>query len=264
MQSPLESLTVRSTGSVPCADELSLLLVAPEDSDLDAIIRTTAHRYPAWRVTRIAPDADWHRRLSAESLDVVLLAQSAIEPNGPCDRADVAQAALADLRERVPKLRIVVFGHNLSDVFVSRMLRLGIHGLVDSGSVDRDRLAEAIEEVCRGGYWLARKALEKLIHSTAETERVIERSFLEQVASMQASLTRREADVLERLLEGLSTRDIAGQLFVSEQGVKLHLGRLFKKFGVSNRSQLILHAFQQVCPFNGRIAHYFRQTRSRG
>jgi DNA-binding CsgD family transcriptional regulator len=110
---------------------------------------------------------------------------------------------------------------------------------------------------------VARKALEKLVHSAVETERIIEAGFRAQITSLQKGLTRREADVLECVLQGLSTREIAGELFLSEQGVKLHLSRLFKKFSVANRAQLILHAFQSVCPLNTEIVEYLRQTRAR-
>jgi DNA-binding NarL/FixJ family response regulator len=263
MHSSLDSLTVSRAGSIPAQQGLALLLVAPEDSDLDALVQRTTDRYPGWRVTRVGPGADWKAHLS-EAADAVLIEQSLFDLNISLGRVEAAEVALAELRERFPQIRIIVFGHDMTDVFVRRMLRLGVHGLIDSGTVYRERLGEAIQEVCHGGYWVARSALEKLIHSAVEMERVIEREFVEQVASMQEVLTRREADVLERVLEGLSTRDIAGQLFLSEQGVKLHLSRLFKKFGVSNRAQLILHAFRRVCPFNSRVAHYFRQTRAQG
>ena len=68
-------------------------------------------------------------------------------------------------------------------------------------------------------------------------------------------------EVLERVLDGMSNKEIAGQLFLSEQGVKMHLGRLFRKFGVANRAQLILIAFRRVCPFNHNLVDYLRQAR---
>ena len=72
-------------------------------------------------------------------------------------------------------------------------------------------------------------------------------------------LTRRESEVLQRVLEGMSTRDIANDLNLSEQSIKLYLGRLFRKFGVTNRSQLILMTFQRVSP-GGDIIRLFRKT----
>ncbi len=65
--------------------------------------------------------------------------------------------------------------------------------------------------------------------------------------------------MLKYVLEGLSTRQIANELCLSEQSIKLHLGRLFKKFEVSNRSQLILMAFQRVCPASNLI-QLFRKS----
>ena len=50
-------------------------------------------------------------------------------------------------------------------------------------------------------------------------------------------LTRREADVLTLLAEGLSNREIADALFIGEQTVKSHLRTIFPKLGVTNRTQ---------------------------
>jgi hypothetical protein len=49
---------------------------------------------------------------------------------------------------------------------------------------------------------------------------------------------------------------------MSEPTVKQHLTRLFKKFDVSNRSQLILSAFERVCPVTNMIK-LFRRTLDR-
>lgn len=52
-------------------------------------------------------------------------------------------------------------------------------------------------------------------------------------------LTRREADVLKRLLDGLKNADIAKKMAIAEQTVKDHLSRIYKKMGVKNRLELM-------------------------
>ena len=56
-------------------------------------------------------------------------------------------------------------------------------------------------------------------------------------------LTRREADVLELVAEGMSTRDMARSLYVSPQAVTYHIGNLLAKFQCSNRAGLVARAF---------------------
>lgn len=52
-------------------------------------------------------------------------------------------------------------------------------------------------------------------------------------------LSRREVDVLRALVQGISNREIGIQLGVEEVTVKLHLRRIYKKIGVSNRTQAV-------------------------
>ena len=56
------------------------------------------------------------------------------------------------------------------------------------------------------------------------------------------SMTQREVDILELLVEGHSNRDIAQRLFLSEKTVKAHLASVFRKLGVTNRTQAAMAA----------------------
>jgi DNA-binding CsgD family transcriptional regulator len=57
-------------------------------------------------------------------------------------------------------------------------------------------------------------------------------------AAARWSLTRRQRDVLELLLEGVTTRAIAASLGVSERAVELHITAMFEKMQVENRAEL--------------------------
>jgi DNA-binding NarL/FixJ family response regulator len=58
------------------------------------------------------------------------------------------------------------------------------------------------------------------------------------------SLTQREHDILALLSEGRSNRDIAQKLYLSEKTVKAHLAAIFRKLGVTNRTQAAMMAVQ--------------------
>jgi DNA-binding NarL/FixJ family response regulator len=64
----------------------------------------------------------------------------------------------------------------------------------------------------------------------------------EEPAHSDAGLTKRESDVLQLLAKGSSNREISRQLFLSEKTVKAHLASVFRKLGVTNRTQAAMVA----------------------
>ena len=53
----------------------------------------------------------------------------------------------------------------------------------------------------------------------------------------ETGLTARELEVLEAVARGLTNRAVAAELFLSDQTVKRHLRRIFRKLGVANRTE---------------------------
>ena len=58
-------------------------------------------------------------------------------------------------------------------------------------------------------------------------------------------LTERECTILAAIADGLTTRAISQQLWVSEHTVKFHLTNIYRKLGVSNRSAAVRYAFER-------------------
>jgi DNA-binding NarL/FixJ family response regulator len=55
-------------------------------------------------------------------------------------------------------------------------------------------------------------------------------------------LTKREIDIVRAIAQGLSTKEIAGQLYISENTVETHRQNIFEKLGVRNMAGLIVKA----------------------
>jgi DNA-binding NarL/FixJ family response regulator len=92
--------------------------------------------------------------------------------------------------------------------------------------------------------------------------RVIQNLFEDQESAVgtnghrrnEYSLTQREHDILALLAEGRSNREIAQRLYLSEKTVKAHLAAIFRKLGVTNRTQAAMMAVQMgVGPMPGAL-----------
>ena len=57
---------------------------------------------------------------------------------------------------------------------------------------------------------------------------------------IQKGLSNRESEVAELVTQGLSNKEVANQLFVTEKTVKFHLTNIYKKMNVKSRAQLIV------------------------
>ncbi|HKO99655.1 MAG TPA: response regulator transcription factor [Pyrinomonadaceae bacterium] len=97
------------------------------------------------------------------------------------------------------------------------------------------------------GIWLGLKFTRKE-QVIVERERIVEREVrvpsgtpfaLNQKRLEELAITRRELEILELIATGLSNREIAEKLFVSENTVKTHSSRLFDKLSAKRRTQAV-------------------------
>jgi NarL family two-component system response regulator LiaR len=84
--------------------------------------------------------------------------------------------------------------------------------------------------------------------------------FVQNTARVESlGITRRELEILELMAAGLSNREIAAKLFVSENTVKTHSSRVFDKLNAKRRTQAVQMAIEQ-----GLIPHAAHHGPSKG
>ncbi len=63
---------------------------------------------------------------------------------------------------------------------------------------------------------------------------------------IKSGLSKREAEVAELVSQGLSNKEVANKLFVTEKTVKFHLTNIYKKMNVKSRAQLIVWCLPHI------------------
>jgi two-component system, NarL family, nitrate/nitrite response regulator NarL len=142
---------------------------------------------------------------------------------------------LVRLEAACPHLRAIVVGAELSGAALARALPLGLRGLLRP-QADSSSIARAIATVLSGELWLSRRQVIELVNSVSESERTTHSDTWRDLPA----LTEREHTVLHEVLADRSNREIARDLEISEQTVKIHLQHIYRKLGVRSRLDLLL------------------------
>jgi DNA-binding NarL/FixJ family response regulator len=147
------------------------------------------------------------------------------------------EALIDRIRTEQPRARLLVVKETLRDEKVFPYLRLGVRGVVRYTDAESD-LVNAVKKVVAGDFWVSEKQLVRFVDwllSTPSYKRTL---------SEPGTLSRREREVLISILNGLTNKEIASDLNISERTVKFHVSRLFQKFGAQRRSDLIAKQYQ--------------------
>ncbi len=147
--------------------------------------------------------------------------------------------AATDLRATHPKLPIVMLCDYAGDDLVISSFRAGARGLL-CRSQSIGILTKCIQAVHSGEIWASNEHLQVLLGALAAAgpARVTSADGLNLLAQ-------REGQVVNLVADGLTNKDIAARLGLSEHTVSNYLFRIYNKLGVSNRVELVLYVVKQ-------------------
>ncbi len=137
-----------------------------------------------------------------------------------------------------PPLVLVLVDH-IGREDLTALRAVGIDALLPR-SVSPGELADALRRVGKGERVVAPALLSLLVGALGPAAAVEGRSG--QLAGEAGPLTRKELEVLARLAEGRSNREIAAALFVTQATVKSHLAHIYTKLGVTGRQEAMARA----------------------
>jgi DNA-binding NarL/FixJ family response regulator len=146
---------------------------------------------------------------------------------------------LRDIRRDVPGLPVIIVTNYDNPEYVKAAMAEGAAGYLLKDATPAD-LSQAISVAMSGaGNVLSARAIRNLFDESGAVRGSASGNGHRQ---LDAGLTRREADILELLAGGHSNREISRKLFLSEKTVKAHLASVFRKLGVTNRTQAAMMA----------------------
>ncbi|WP_082520974.1 response regulator [Rhodococcus sp. Leaf278] len=164
--------------------------------------------------------------------DVVLMDVRMPEMNG----LDAARAILsASLPSPVRILMLTTFD---IDDYVYEALALGASGFLLKDA-PAEELIRGVRVVAAGEALLAPSVTRRLIADVTAR-----RGARRRPSPRLSDLTPREREVLELIATGMSNSEIAGSLFLAEQTVKTHVGKVLGKLGLRDRAQAVVLAYE--------------------
>jgi DNA-binding NarL/FixJ family response regulator len=175
------------------------------------------------QVIATAANGDEALRATAQHRPDVILMD--IEMPGEVDGIE----ATLRIRRLHPHVRIVILTSHLDRGKIEAALEAGANGYTLKDG-DLDELERAVRVAVDGDYPISPKAARMLLERRPPT------------AHDKPMLSQREHGVLALAARGYSNNEIARALWITERTVKGHLTRIFRKIGVSDRTQAALWA----------------------
>jgi DNA-binding NarL/FixJ family response regulator len=144
-----------------------------------------------------------------------------------------------EIRTTNPEMKILVVMASPNKELIIDAFRFGAVGVFNR-SCPFDLLCKSIEVVSRGQVWANAEELHYVLKAFVKSPKPAKLD-----PAVESRVTVREAAVVRLAIEGLSNREIAQQLTLTEHTVKNYLFRVFDKLGVSNRVELVLSCLHQ-------------------
>lgn len=139
-------------------------------------------------------------------------------------------AATEFIRKKYPKTKVLIVTMYNKKEFIVNLMKYGASGYILKNRT-KEELLQAIHTVYRGGSHYTLEVL--------DTATSIDESFPE-----EGKLTEREEEVLCKIAEGLTSKEMAALLFISETTVNTHRRNILSKLNLPNATSLVRYAIK--------------------
>lgn len=138
--------------------------------------------------------------------------------------------AIKTLKKEFPQVEIVALTSVLEDQAIFDAIQAGAIGYLLKNT-EGDKLIESIKAAAEGQVQLSPQVATRLVQEISSPE-------------SPEKLTERETDVLRSLAHGLSNKEIAKILFITEKTAKAHISSILRKLNLPSRTRAALYAIK--------------------
>lgn len=206
------------------------IVIADEDPDFRRILRQILTDQPSIEILTEANDTISAAASATESALHVLLLDYSL-----CLK--LKASAGRNGGGVLPTVRKIAMVTTPEKANVIGAFRLGAQGIVLKGSA-RPIWLNSIAAVAAGQYWLGNESLAVLVQAICESPP----SDTGPLPTRYLGLTRREIEIIQKIADGRSNKEVGQDFSIRERTVKHHLTNIFGKVGVSSRLELALFA----------------------
>ncbi len=136
------------------------------------------------------------------------------------------------IRDRAPAVQVVILTMHAEKGVLDRAIRAGAVGYLVKDCT-MDEVVRTIQQAASGETTLSPELAGAMLAEAVQPMTGV---------SAESIITRREEEVLQLIAEGLSTTEVAGQLFISVKTVKNHLASVYQKLDSRDRTQAVVRA----------------------
>lgn len=137
----------------------------------------------------------------------------------------------ATIKQQYPSVKILIVSMHVRRVYIEKAIQAGVDGYIEKNAPDEE-LKIGVAALLEGGRYFSARVAQALL-----------KSWQSSVADV--ALTPREKDVLRLIADGNSTKEIADQLFVSENTIEAHRKNMLFKTGLRNVAHLVKWALER-------------------
>lgn len=147
--------------------------------------------------------------------------------------------ATRTLKREMPHLRIVILTVSDDDQHLFEAIKSGAQGYLLK-NLEPYQLHDLLESISRGEAPLSGAIAAKILKEFTQPS-----AASEQETPLVEELTGREVEILQQVVDGLTNKEIAAALVISENTVKIHLRNILEKLHLQNRIQAAVYAVRQ-------------------